>query len=199
MQRYIEDYLLEVIQIVEDLGLQHSKISKMIEALEKLRKEEGRLFILGVGGSAANASHAVGDFRKLCRIEAYAPTDNVSELTAWTNDAGWRYSFDSYLMGSKLTEKDVILVLSVSGGDKENNTSPNLILAILHAQLKKAKVLGIVGRDNGFTAKTADVCIVIPKIVEERVTAHAEEFQGIILHLIANCLSLERIPNANFH
>jgi D-sedoheptulose 7-phosphate isomerase len=197
MQEYIADYLLEVIGIAEVLA--RSKISNMIEALEKLRKEEGRLFILGVGGSAANASHAVVDFRKLCKIESYAPTDNVSELTAWTNDAGWRYSFDSYLMESKLTEKDAILVLSVSGGDKEKNTSPNLILAILHAQLKKAKVLGIVGRDNGFTAKTADVCIVIPKMAEERVTAHAEEFQSVVLHLIANYLSIERMHNANFH
>ena len=177
----IADYLQETKQIIDQLDF--FEIQKFIDILGEIRFN-GRLFILGVGGSSANASHAVNDFRKICGIETYAPTDNVAELTARTNDNGWGSVFADWLNGSRLNEKDVILILSVGGG--KEGTSENLINAINHAKEKKAKILGIVSRDGGYTKKNADACILIPPINSETITPHAEEFQSILCHLIAN-------------
>lgn len=156
-----------------------------IEAMFKvLYKIKGRLFILGVGGSAANASHAVNDFRKICGIEAYAPTDNVAELTARTNDDGWGSTFESWLKGSKLTAKDIILVLSVGGGNPK--ASPNIVGAVLYAKSVGCKILGIVGKSDGCTARQANICIVVPTVNPERITPHTESWQSIILHLLVS-------------
>ncbi|NTW99379.1 MAG: SIS domain-containing protein [Geobacteraceae bacterium] len=152
----------------------------------KIRKDGGRLFILGVGGSAANASHAVNDFRKITGIEAYAPTDNVSELTARTNDEGWASVFKSWLEGSHLRKEDGLLILSVGGGSLEKNISPNLVTAIQFAKTIGVRVIGIIGRDGGFTAQTADVSILIPVVNSDNVTPHTEAFQSVITHLIVS-------------
>ncbi len=161
-------------------------IDDMIDALSALRARGGRLFILGVGGSAANASHAVNDFRKLCGIEAYAPTDNVSELSARTNDEGWGTVFESWLRVSRLAAGDAILILSVGGGDAERNVSPNIVSAIDLAKERGATVLGIVGRDGGDTARRGDHVIVVPTPAPEYVTPIAESFQAVIWHLIVS-------------
>src|SRR5258708_5556448 len=150
------------------------------------RASGGRLFILGVGGSAANASHAVNDFRKIAGIEAYAPTDNVSELTARTNDEGWATVFESWLRVSRLRANDLVLVFSVGGGDLEKNVSPNLVAALQYAKGVGAKILGIVGRDGGHTAKVADVCIIIPTVNPAHVTPHTEAFQAVVWHLLVS-------------
>jgi D-sedoheptulose 7-phosphate isomerase len=184
---FIEQYLLEVEQIATTLRCTIiDEIDNVAIILNQTRKEKGRLFILGVGGSAANASHAVNDFRKICEIEAYAPTDNVSELTARTNDEGWNTSFIEWLRESNLKIYDTVLVLSVGGGDVEKNVSPNLIKAIDFASSRHAYVIGIVGRDGGYTAKTADVCIKIPTVNAGRVTPHTEAFQAVIWHLLVS-------------
>ena len=163
---------------------QKEELHNLEYGLEHLQRTNGRLFILGVGGSAANASHAVNDFRKLCEIEAYAPTDNVAELTAWTNDKGWEHVFSEWLKGSNLTNKDAILIFSVGGGNEEKHISENLIYAIQYAKKVNAKVWGIVGRDGGYTKKEADVCVVIPTINEYLVTPFVESFQAVIWHLL---------------
>jgi D-sedoheptulose 7-phosphate isomerase len=183
-QRYVDAYLEEVRDIAAKLSC--SDIERIIDRLVTLRMSGGRLFILGVGGSAGNASHAVNDFRKIACIEAYAPTDNVSELTARINDEGWETSYANWLKTSRLNGKDALLVLSVGGGSEEKNVSINLVEAIKFAKHAGAKVLGIVGRDGGYTARVADECILIPTVNHSTVTPHAEAFQAVIWHLIVS-------------
>jgi D-sedoheptulose 7-phosphate isomerase len=177
-------YFDEVAAIIRDLDL--NKIEALAAGLSEVRGRGGRLFILGVGGSAANASHAVNDFRKLCRFEAYAPTDNVAELTARTNDEGWGTVFAEWLKSSRLSELDSLLVLSVGGGDLEKNVSPNLVAALELARKRRASIFGIVGRDGGFTARVADIAVIVPTINPAMVTPHAEEFQAVIWHLLVS-------------
>jgi D-sedoheptulose 7-phosphate isomerase len=161
-------------------------IERLAAALAAVRARGGRLFFLGVGGSAANASHAVNDFRKLAGFEAYAPTDNVSELTARTNDEGWDSSFVEWLKGSRLCARDAVFVLSVGGGSLEKNISSNLVRALQHAKSVGASVFGIVGRDGGFTATVADACAVVPPAADGRVTPHTEAFQAVLWHLLVS-------------
>src|SRR5262245_21912231 len=166
--------------------LDTAAIERMVSLVADLRPRGGRLFFLGVGGSAANAAHAVNDFRKIAGIEAYAPTDNVSELTARTNDEGWETVFVQYLRGSRLTAKDMLFVLSVGGGDLERNVSPNLVRALQYAKEVGAIVVGIVGRDGGYTAKVADACVIVPTVNPTTVTPHAEAFQAVVWHLMVS-------------
>jgi D-sedoheptulose 7-phosphate isomerase len=181
---YVETYLIEVRKVVDLLNT--AAIQKTVESLIDLRARGGRVFFLGVGGGAANASHTVNDFRKICGIEAYTPTDNVSELTARTNDSGWESIFIEWLKGSKLSSKDAVFVLSVGGGNLEKNISVNLVLALDYAKEVRAKIFGIVGRDGGYTAKMADACVIIPTVNPETITPHTESFQSLILHLIVS-------------
>lgn len=178
---FTETFLQEAIATIEQLDRQ--AIDRCVELLAAARARGGRLFILGVGGSAANASHAVNDFRKICGFEAYAPTDNVSELTARTNDEGWAGVFVSWLQTSRLGANDALLVFSVGGGNLEANVSPNLVAALEHAKQVGAAITGIVGRDGGYTAQVADACVVIPTVNPAHVTPHAEAFQGVVWHL----------------
>ena len=187
---FAADYLEEVKAVVA--GLNPKLIEDAVALLEKVRSRGGRLFILGVGGSAANASHAVNDFRKICGFECYAPTDNVSELTARTNDEGWQSVFVEWLKGSRLSAKDAILVFSVGGGDAERNVSPNLVAALDFAKETGASILGIVGRDGGHTARTADACIIVPTANKDHITPHAEAFQAVIWHLLVSHPKLKR-------
>src|SRR5437867_7799734 len=179
--RFADSFLAEVAEIAKRLDAE--SIERAAALLATVRERGGRLFIIGVGGSAANASHAVNDFRKLTGIESYAPTDNVSELTARTNDDGWRSVFAEWLKGSRLSEKDAVLVLSVGGGSLEKNVSPNLITALQLAKERGSAILGIVGRDGGYTGLVADVAIVIPTVNPENVTPHTEAFQAVVWHL----------------
>ena len=181
---FIESFLQEAKQIIDQLD--KTAIARCVDILVRLRQDEGRLFILGVGGSAGNASHAVNDFRKIVGIEAYAPTDNVSELTARTNDDGWSSVFATWLQTSRLKSTDALLILSVGGGNAEKNVSPNLIAALQYAQQQQAKVIGIVGRDGGYTAQVADACVIIPPLNPDNVTPHSEAFQGVIWHLLVS-------------
>ena len=179
---FAEQFLAEAAQILA--GLEVARLEQAAQLLADLRAAGGRLFILGVGGSAANASHAVNDFRKIAGIEAYAPTDNVSELTARTNDEGWATVFANWLKTSKLQARDALLVFSVGGGDVERNVSPNIVAALQFAKSAGAKILGVVGRDGGYTAKVADVCILIPTVNPAHVTPHTEAFQAVVWHLL---------------
>jgi D-sedoheptulose 7-phosphate isomerase len=188
---FVQEYLNEVKSIVD--ALDKDQIERSARILRKVRDQGGRLFILGVGGSAANASHAVNDFRKIVGIEAYAPTDNVSELTARTNDEGWATVFQAWLAGSRLRKEDVVLVLSVGGGNLEKNVSPNLVTALEYARSIGAAILGIVGRDGGFTAQVADACVVIPTVNATHVTPHAEAFQGVVWHLLVSHPDLKQV------
>jgi D-sedoheptulose 7-phosphate isomerase len=181
---FAELFLNEVQDICRKLDC--NSIEKMAQLLAKVRADGGRLFILGVGGSAANASHAVNDFRKIVGIETYAPTDNVSELTARANDEGWNTIFSEWLKGSRLLSRDALLVLSVGGGDLVRNVSPNLVEALKFAKETGASIAGIVGRDGGFTKTVADVCVVIPTVHADRVTPHSEAFQAIVWHLLVS-------------
>jgi D-sedoheptulose 7-phosphate isomerase len=181
---YTTQYLEEVATIAGMLD--PGGIDRMIALLRGVREGEGRLFILGVGGSAGNAGHAVNDFRKICGMEAYAPTDNVSELTARVNDDGWDTSYVNWLRGSRLRAGDAVLVFSVGGGNVEKNISANIVHAVRHAKEIGVTVLGIVGRDGGYTAAQADACIVIPTLSPETVTPHAEAWQAVIWHLIVS-------------
>lgn len=189
---YSEKHRDEAIQILKQLDL--GTVEKMVALLTDLRTRQGRLFLLGVGGSAANCSHAVNDFRKLCGIEAYAPTDNVSELTARTNDEGWASVFVEWLRTSKLSAKDMVFALSVGGGSLEKNISPNLVAALRHAQEVGAQVVGIVGRDGGYTAKCADACLIIPTANPDTVTPHTEAFQAVVWHLLVSHPALKAAP-----
>jgi len=181
---FINDYLKDAVQIIKELNTK--KIEEMVNILDKIRKANGRLFILGVGGSAANASHAVNDFRKIAGIESYCPTDNVSELTARVNDDGWDTSFCNWLKGSKLNKNDCLFVLSVGGGNAEKNISNNLVLSLKYAKEVGSKVIGIVGRDGGYTAKVADEAVIVPTVSDGTVTPHVEGLQGVIWHLIVS-------------
>ena len=190
--KFIEQYLKEVSQILTQLDREN--IQQAVQLLAETRTRRGRLFLLGVGGSAANASHAVNDFRKLAGLEAYAPTDNVSELTARTNDDGWASVFEKWLETSHLRADDLILIFSVGGGNLENNISPNLVSALQYAKHVGSRVIGVVGRDGGFTAKVADCCIVIPTVNPEHVTPHTEAFQALVCHLLVSHPLLKASP-----
>jgi D-sedoheptulose 7-phosphate isomerase len=181
---FIKSFLSEASQIIEQLDT--IQIEKAVNLLAELRHNEGRLFILGVGGSAGNSSHAVNDFRKIVGIEAYSPTDNVSELTARTNDEGWSTVFSKWLEVSKLKSKDMLFILSVGGGNIEKNVSPNLVAALQYAKKVGAKVIGIVGRDGGYTAQVADACVIIPTLNADNITPHSEAFQGVVWHLMVS-------------
>ena len=181
---FTQDFLKEVQEVTRQLDA--AAIDRVVEQLLKIRERGGRLFILGVGGSAGNASHAVNDFRKICGIECYAPTDNVSELTARTNDDGWPSIFAEWLKGSHLSSKDGLLVLSVGGGNLEKNVSPNLVRAIQLAKEVGAAVTGIVGRDGGYTAKMADAAVIVPTVNPDHVTPHSEAFQAVVWHLFVS-------------
>jgi len=181
---FAEEYLHEVRRVVDELNV--DALEKMVELLATIRNRKGRLFILGVGGSAANASHAVNDFRKICGLESYAPTDNVSELTARTNDEGWNSVFAEWLKGSRLLPADAVLVFSVGGGNLEKNISPNLVAALDFAKKVGASILGIVGRDGGYTGKVADACVIVPSVSAARVTPHSEAFQAVVWHLLVS-------------
>jgi D-sedoheptulose 7-phosphate isomerase len=190
---YTKQYLTEVKQIVDQINTED--IEKIIRVLQEVRNSGGRLFFIGVGGSAGNASHAVNDFRKLAGFEAYTPVDNVSELTARTNDEGWDTVFSAWLLGSHLRQDDAVFVFSVGGGNLEKNISPNLVRALEYAQQKKAKIIGIVGRDGGYTAKVADACVIIPTVNPDTITPHSEAFQGVLWHLIASDPRLKMVEN----
>ena len=181
---YTTDYLAEATEILSRLDT--APIERLAELLVALRERGGRLFFLGVGGSAANASHAVNDFRKIAQIEAYTPTDNVSELTARVNDEGWESAFVNWLRGSHLSARDLVFVLSVGGGDLERNISPNLVRALEYAQQVGATICGIVGRDGGYTARVADACVIVPTVNPATITPHAESFQAVIWHLLVS-------------
>jgi D-sedoheptulose 7-phosphate isomerase len=181
---HVSQYFTEVEQISRIID--QDAIEAIAQGLRGLREAEGRLFLLGVGGSAANCSHAVNDFRKLCGIEAYAPTDNVSELTARTNDEGWHTVFSEWLKVSNARAKDAILVLSVGGGSAEKNVSPNLVVALQEARARGMKVFGIVGRDGGYTKEVGDAVVVIPTVDDARVTPHAEAFQAVVWHCLVS-------------
>ncbi len=176
--------LAEAGQILERLDVE--AIEQVLDRLVAVREQGGRLFLLGIGGSAANASHAVNDFRKIAGFEAYAPTDNVSELTAWTNDASWDVVFAEWLRGSRLDSKDLVFILSVGGGDLKRNVSPNLVRALEYARHVGATICGIVGRDGGYTAKVADACVIVPTVNPETITPHAEAFQAVVWHLLVS-------------
>jgi D-sedoheptulose 7-phosphate isomerase len=181
---FAEQFLAEAKQVID--GLDVEQIERMAAALAATRERGGRLFILGVGGSAANASHAVNDFRKVAGIEAYAPTDNVSELTARTNDEGWAGVFESWLRVSRLRREDTLLVFSVGGGNMEKNVSPNLVQALQFGKTVGSTILGIVGRDGGYTAQVADACAIVPTVNPVNTTPHAEAFQAVVWHLLVS-------------
>jgi D-sedoheptulose 7-phosphate isomerase len=181
---YSTQYMKEVAEIAKKMDL--SAIENIAELLSQIKQNGGRIFFLGIGGSASNCSHAVNDFRKIVGIESYAPTDNVSELTARTNDEGWASVFVEWLKISKLAAKDVLFIFSVGGGNLEKNISPNLVEAIKLAKTVGAKVTGVVGRDGGYTAQAADACVIIPTVNPETITPHSEAFQAVVWHLLVS-------------
>lgn len=183
-------YFAEATRILEQLD--PDGVEKLAALLGELRGRGGRLFVLGVGGSAGNASHAVNDFRKICGIEAYAPTDNVSELTARVNDDGWEGTFSEWLKVSRLSQNDMVLIFSVGGGNLEKNVSPNLVRALQLAKEVGASVGGIVGRDGGYTAEVADACVIIPTVNPQAITPHAEAFQAVVWHLLVSHPALQK-------
>jgi D-sedoheptulose 7-phosphate isomerase len=189
-EEYLSTFLDDAITIIKKLD--RMKIRNMSQILQDIRRNGGRLFILGVGGGAGHASHAVNDFRKIAGIEAYAPTDNISELTARVNDDGWETVFVNWLKGSRLTAKDCIFVFSVGGGNAEKNVSVNLVNALKYAKEKGAKVIGVVGRDGGYTAKVADACVIIPTVNEKTITPQTESFQAVIWHLIVSSPAMQK-------
>ena len=181
---YAEQHLKEAQEIIDQIDIE--AIEKVADLLAIVKKDQGRIFFLGVGGSAGNCSHAVNDFRKIVEIESYAPTDNVSELTARTNDEGWPTIFEPWLKLSKLNPKDAVFIFSVGGGNLEKNISPNLVNALKYAKQVGAKITGVVGRDGGYTAKVADACVIIPTVNPENITPHSEAFQAVIWHLLVS-------------
>jgi D-sedoheptulose 7-phosphate isomerase len=183
-------FLGETVDLIA--AIDRDEIERTATGLARVRDAGGRLFILGVGGSAGHASHAVNDFRKICEIEAYAPTDNVSELTARVNDEGWDTTFEAWLAGSRLNGNDAILVFSVGGGNREKNVSVNLVRALELAQSRGAAVFGIVGRDGGFTRQASEACVVIPPLFEDRITPHTEGLCAVIWHLLVSHPDLQR-------
>jgi D-sedoheptulose 7-phosphate isomerase len=187
---FSETFLSESAKVMAEVDA--ASIERMVNGLSSVRDRGGRLFILGVGGSAGHASHAVNDFRKLCGFEAYAPTDNVSELTARANDEGWDSTFEGWLLGSRLGERDAILVFSVGGGSKESNVSVNIVRAVDLAVSTKASIFGIVGRDGGYTKRHADECVVIPPLFDDHVTPHTEGLCSVVWHLLVSHPTLSR-------
>jgi D-sedoheptulose 7-phosphate isomerase len=187
---FTEQFLAEAAEILRQIDV--GAVERLAATLAECRAGGGRLFVLGVGGSAANASHAVNDFRKICGMEAYAPTDNVSELTARTNDEGWAGVFEGWLRVSRLRGSDALLIFSVGGGNLEKQVSPNLVAAIRYAKTVGAKVTGIVGRDGGYTAQNADACVIVPTVNAKHVTPHAEAFQAVIWHLLVTHPALKQ-------
>jgi|TARA_B110000259_G_scaffold103816_1_gene119375 D-sedoheptulose 7-phosphate isomerase len=181
---HIKNFFSEVISIAEKIN--KSEIQKLAENINNVRKKKGRLFFLGVGGSAGNCSHAVNDFRKLCNLESYSPTDNVSELTARINDEGWDSSFSEWLKVSNLKKKDALFIMSVGGGNLKKKVSVNLVNAIKYAKIKKSKVFGIVGKDNGYTRLHADVSVLVPNVNNKLITPHSEAFQAVIWHCLVS-------------
>ena len=181
---YARQHLNETVDIANKIDI--DAVEKMAELLAAVKAEGGRIFFLGVGGSAGNCSHAVNDFRKIVGIESYAPSDNVSELTARANDDGWATIFAAWLKTSRLNSKDAVFVLSVGGGSLEKNISPNLVEALKFAKNAGARITGIVGRDGGFTAQVADTCVIIPTVNPDTITPHAEAFQAVIWHLLVS-------------
>lgn len=181
---YAQQHLNEAKEIINHINI--DAIEKVADLLATVKKDQGRIFFLGVGGSAGNCSHAVNDFRKIVEIESYAPTDNVSELTARTNDEGWATIFEPWLKLSKLNPKDAVFIFSVGGGNLEKNISPNLVNALKYAKQVGAKITGVVGRDGGYTAKVADSCVIIPTVNPENITPHSEAFQAVIWHLLVS-------------
>lgn len=184
MSDFVKTYFEEVMQIVNNLNLK--KIDELATELDKIRKIDGRIFFLGVGGSAANASHAVNDFRKLCKFECYAPTDNVSELSARTNDEGWDTVFESWLHTSRANKNDCIFIFSVGGGNEEKNVSMNLVNATKYASRKKIKTFAILGRNDGFVYNNSDISILVPNVSKSRITPHSEAFQAVIWHCLVS-------------
>ena len=181
---YTRQHLHEASEIIAKMD--DRAIESIADILAGIKEQAGRIFFLGVGGSAGNCSHAVNDFRKIVGIESYAPTDNVSELTARINDEGWASVFVEWLKVSRLTRRDAIFVLSVGGGNLEKNVSPNLVSALQHAKDVGAKVVGVVGRDGGYTAKVADACVIVPTVNPDNVTPHSEAFQAVVWHLLVS-------------
>jgi D-sedoheptulose 7-phosphate isomerase len=181
---YAQQHLNEAREIIDQINIE--AIEKVADLLATVKKDQGRIFFLGVGGSAGNCSHAVNDFRKIVEIESYAPTDNVSELTARTNDEGWPTIFEPWLKLSKLKPKDAVFIFSVGGGNLEKNISPNLVNALKYAKQVGAKITGVVGRDGGYTAEVADTCVIIPTVNPENITPHSEAFQAVIWHLLVS-------------
>jgi D-sedoheptulose 7-phosphate isomerase len=190
--QFTQQYLAEAGQIIQRLD-PHA-IARVVALLAETRARRGRLFILGVGGSAANASHAVNDFRKLVGLEAYTPTDNVAELTARTNDEGWASVFEGWLRVSRLGAEDLVLVFSVGGGSLEPQVSANLVAALQHAKGVGARIIGVVGRDGGYTAEVADACVIVPTVNPAHVTPHTEAFQAVIWHLLVSHPALKAAP-----
>jgi D-sedoheptulose 7-phosphate isomerase len=189
---HAQTYFQEVSKLAQMIDLQ--AIERLAAELAALRERGGRLFLLGVGGSAGNCGHAVNDFRKLCGIEAYAPTDNVSELTARTNDEGWDTVFSAWLRTSRANEKDAVLVFSVGGGNVEKNVSPNIVAGLKEAKLRGLKVFGVVGRDGGYTKQVGDCVVVVPTVDASRVTPHTEAFQAVVWHCLVSHPALQQIP-----
>lgn len=181
---YAQQHLNEAIDIIQKMDV--PAIETVAELLATVKKDGGRIFFLGVGGSAGNCSHAVNDFRKIVGIESYAPTDNVSELTARTNDEGWSTIFVEWLKTSKLLAKDAIFIFSVGGGNLEKNISPNLVEALKYAKTVGAKITGVVGRDGGYTAQVADACVIVPTVNADTITPHSEAFQAVVWHLLVS-------------
>jgi len=181
---YSDQHLADAIEIIKKI--ETKQIEKIVDLILNVRNEKGRIFFLGVGGSAGNCSHAVNDFRKIIGVESYAPTDNVSELTARTNDEGWSTIFNEWLKVSHLNSKDLIFVFSVGGGNLEKNISPNLVEALKYGKSIGCKLVGVVGRDGGYTSKVADVCVIIPTVNNTTITPHTEAFQAVVWHLLVS-------------
>lgn len=187
--KYIQQHLKEAVNIIN--AIDAGQIEGIVSIIHNIKEKDGRIFFLGVGGSAGNCSHAVNDFRKIVGIESYAPTDNVSELTARTNDEGWSTIFSEWLKVSKLSANDCLFVLSVGGGNLDKNISPNLVEALKYGKSVNSKIVGIVGRDGGYTAKVADACVIIPTVNPENITPHSEALQAVIWHLLVSHPSLK--------
>lgn len=181
---YSKQHLDEAVEIINKIDI--NAIENVAKLLAEVKNEQGRIFFLGVGGSAGNCSHAVNDFRKIVEIESYAPTDNVSELTARTNDEGWPTIFEPWLKLSKLNAKDAVFIFSVGGGNLEENISPNLVNALKYAQTVGAKITGVVGKDGGYTGKVANACVIIPVVNKDTITPHSEAFQAVVWHLLVS-------------
>jgi len=191
MESFAQTFLKESMEVARQIN--HEDVEHMAEGLAETRNSGGRLFILGVGGSAGHAGHAVNDFRKLCGFETYAPTDNVSELTARINDEGWDTCFSEWLKGSRLSSKDAVLIFSVGGGNREKNVSVNLVKALEYAQEVDASIFGIVGKDGGYTAQVSDACVIVPTVSPNRITPHTEGFCAVVWHLLVSHPKLQKM------